>query len=453
MLCSFLEISFRELALFAGIGILLGSLAEICLDIVAISVWFLGLRAVPQPNGDISPQSSIDQGPFAVFVPAWREANVIGQMLDAAMISYEGDDVHVFVGCYPNDPDTISIVRKREGPKVSLVVVDRDGGTTKAHCLNNAYRALLDVEASSGRPFAGLVLHDAEDLINPREISVFRRNSSQFAMIQLPVYPLPNPHSRWISGHYCDEFAEAHGKTMIARQFIGAALPSAGVGCMFRRDAIAALAANNGGEPFSEDSLTEDYELGLRLRDLGFTSAFIAVADISAPGLVCTQAYFPDVLASAVTQKARWMAGIGLDGWSRLGWGRGWAEVWMRARDRRGLSSAVILLAAYLALAAAILLWLLQGMSGRPLFVPHGSLNTLLWFNGALAVWRLSIRFFCTYRYYGHREAMLSVPRVLISNLIGILASMQAVRLHLASLRTGHVKWEKTMHVFPASKE
>lgn len=72
---------------------------------------------------------------------------------------------------------------------------------------------------------------------------------------------------------------------MIARQFIGAALPSAGVGCMFRRDAIAALAARNGGEPFPEDSLTEDYELGLRLGELGFASAFIVEADSSAPGL------------------------------------------------------------------------------------------------------------------------------------------------------------------------
>lgn len=93
--------------------------------------------------------------------------------------------MHLFVGCYPNDPDTFSIVRSREGPKVTLVLVDRDGGTTKAHCLNNAYRALLAFEIASGRLFAGIVLHDAEDLISPREIGVFRENSVRFAMIQL----------------------------------------------------------------------------------------------------------------------------------------------------------------------------------------------------------------------------------------------------------------------------
>ena len=84
---SFLEISFHELALFAGIGIFLGSIAEISLDIVALTVWFLLRRAVRQPKKAVSPQPLIDQGPFAVFVPAWREADVIGQMLDAAMVS------------------------------------------------------------------------------------------------------------------------------------------------------------------------------------------------------------------------------------------------------------------------------------------------------------------------------------------------------------------------------
>jgi adsorption protein B len=34
-----------------------------------------------------------------------------------------------------------------------------------------------------------------------------------------------------ISGHYCDEFAEAHGKFMPVRQKLGASLPLAGVGC------------------------------------------------------------------------------------------------------------------------------------------------------------------------------------------------------------------------------
>ena len=449
---TFADSAFYELALFASVGIFLGSLAEVALDLIAL---FCSLRTrfgqTPHPVPDPDILDTADAPPFAVFVPAWDEANVIGQMLDAALASYAGDNVHLFVGCYPNDAPTTALVRSRVGPKLSLVMVDRDGGTTKAHCLNNLYRAMLSFEARQGDAFAGIVLHDAEDVISKREIEVFHRHLDRFGMIQLPVFPLTNPHSRWISGHYCDEFAEAHGKTMVARQAIGAALPAAGVGCMIRRDAIAAFAVGRGGEPFSEDCLTEDYELGLMLRDLGFATAFIEQEDTCGPGLVCTQAYFPDRLGDAVKQKARWMVGIGLDGWSRLGWGNGWAEVWMRARDRRGLTSAAILLAAYLAVVLAVLLWFAQWLTGRPFPAPQGLLAFLLCINLVMVGWRLAVRSLYTRRAYGFAEGVVAVPRVFVSNVIGILASIRAVGLHLASLRTGHVNWEKTKHVFPTN--
>ena len=69
------------------------------------------------------------------------------------------------------------------------------------------------------------------------------------AVIQLPVLPLPDPHSRWISGHYCDEFAEAHIKELVVREAIGAAIPLAGVGCAIERRALGRLAAMQDGKP------------------------------------------------------------------------------------------------------------------------------------------------------------------------------------------------------------
>ena len=41
--------------------------------------------------------------------------------------------------------------------------------------------------------------------------------------------------------------AEAHGKELVVREAIGAGLPSAGVGCAIARDALAALAEQDGG--------------------------------------------------------------------------------------------------------------------------------------------------------------------------------------------------------------
>ena len=67
------------------------------------------------------------------------------------------------------------------------------------------------------------------------ELRIFDGLIERAAVIQLPVLPLPDPHSRWISGHYCDEFAEAHIKELVVREAVGAAIPLAGVGCAIAR--------------------------------------------------------------------------------------------------------------------------------------------------------------------------------------------------------------------------
>src|SRR3546814_21190588 len=88
-------------------------------------------------------------------------------------------------------------------------------------------------------------------------------------MVQLPVLPLIDPRSRWIAGHYLDEFAEAHGKDLVVSEALGASVPSAGVGCAIRRDMMDNIARLHGGKPFDEASVTEDYELGLKLGSHG----------------------------------------------------------------------------------------------------------------------------------------------------------------------------------------
>ena len=119
------------------------------------------------------------------------------------------------------------------------------------------------------RRVKAVVLHDAEDVVHSGELRVFNTLVERFALVQLPVLPLVDQASRWISGHYNDEFAEAHGKTIVVREALGAGIPSAGVGSAFSRDMLGAIADSRGGVPFDEDSLTEDYELGLRVNERG----------------------------------------------------------------------------------------------------------------------------------------------------------------------------------------
>jgi len=69
-----------------------------------------------------------------------------------------------------------------------------------------------------------------------------------------------------LCGHYLDEFAESHGKDVLVRGAIRAALPSAGVACAIDREVLGCIADDATGSPFDPASMTEDYELGMDRR-------------------------------------------------------------------------------------------------------------------------------------------------------------------------------------------
>ncbi|MDP8995166.1 MAG: glycosyltransferase [Pseudomonadota bacterium] len=295
----------RETALFAAVGFLLLGASDLAVDLI----W--GARALRRrvaARGQPPPLTAADLPPpqapgrIAVFVPAWDEAQVIARMLRHALSAFDAADLRLYVGCYPNDPATIAAVRTVEDPRLRLVLGPAPGPTSKADCLNRLWDAMREDEEAEGRRFKAVVLHDAEDVVHSAELRLFDRLIERFDLVQLPVLPLIDPRSRWIAGHYADEFAEAHGKELVVREAVGAALPSAGVGCAVARDALDRLAEAN-GTPFDADSLTEDYELGLRLRACGGRAAFVRIA--AAPGRppVATREYFPTTLAAAVRRR------------------------------------------------------------------------------------------------------------------------------------------------------
>jgi len=253
--------------------------------------------------------------------------------------------------------------------------------------------------------------------------------------------------SRWISGHYLDEFAEAHGKELIVREALGAGMPSAGVGCAVARDALERLAAVRGGLPFDAASLTEDYELGLRLGEMGSRGVFVRLPATPDGPLVAVRAYFPATFAASVRQKTRWTAGIALSGWDRLGWRGGLVEGWMRLRDRRAILAHLVIAAAYGAFllgAASVLLHYLAGRAATlpPLPAP------LLVVTTAMLLWRLAMRATMVTRLHGWREGVRAVPRALISNVIGMASAWRAVWRYIGVGRGAH-GWDKTRHHFP----
>jgi adsorption protein B len=106
--------------------------------------------------------------------------------------------------------------------RLRIVVHDRDGPTTKADCLNRLYEAMCEDERRGRFRVRSVILHDAEDMVHPAALSLLDSALDEADFVQLPVRPEPQRTSRWIGGHYCDEFAEAHGKVMVVRDWLGA---------------------------------------------------------------------------------------------------------------------------------------------------------------------------------------------------------------------------------------
>lgn len=440
----------REAMLFAAIGFLIGGIDDLLVDLAYGVARLRDLMRRARPR-----RLPLSPPPMALFVPAWDEATVIGPMLRATLSRYGEGNYRIYVGTYPNDLKTIVRVADvaLTDRRVKLVVGPARGPSTKADCLNAMWRALLRDEAAGDR-FAAVVLHDAEDLVHPLELPLFATWLRDHDAVQLPVRPLADARSPLVAGHYLDEFAESHGKNLIVRELLGAAIPFAGVGCAIRREMLGRIAESRGGQPFDAASLTEDYELGLAVAAQGGRTRFVRARDPDG-GLIAVRAYFPADLTAAVRQKARWLTGIALAGWDRVGWQPGGSigEHWMRMRDRRATLAIPVLAIAYLALVAWGLSLIGHWLAGSAIPVPDAPVAWLLAVNAALLGWRVAMRVAFTGAAHGPIQAALAVPRVLVANLIALLAARRAVAIYWPTLRGDAARWDKTAHHFPEPGE
>jgi len=450
----------HELLLFAGVFFLLGALDDILID----GVW-LWLKAIGKAKTREVKRQSLQarelSGPVAVFVPAWNEASVIGDTIRHALTVWQPKQLRLYVGCYANDPNTIAAamtsaaeLAKQNDNRLRIVIHEEHGPSTKADCLNRLYQAMRDDERRTRLLFAGVVFHDAEDMVDPAALSLLDQEIAAGAdFVQLPVEPLAQPSSRWLGSHYCEEFAESHGKAMVVRSALGAGLPGAGVGCAISRRALHKLSRRRlDGAPFEAESLTEDYELGLAVAAMGGKSRFVR-ARAEDGTFVATRAYFPNKLGHVVRQKTRWVHGIALQGWDRMGWTGNLLESWMRARDRRGPFTALVLLVGYVLLGVTILLWIAQATGLGPDLTISPAVATLITVNLIAFLWRAVLRFAFTAQTHGWAEGVRAVLRIPITNIVAIMAGRRAISAYAGSLFGRRVVWDKTPHfAHPASR-
>ena len=443
----------NELVLFTSMFLLAGGINDGAIDLIWIcrSGWRRLFVFSRHPRGSVATLAPPRRaGRIAILVAAWREDAVIGAMLRTALGRIAHADYRIYVGVYDNDPATIAAVAAVATDDARVRWVGGAcGPTTKGECLNRVWRTLVADEAASGERYKAVVMHDAEDVIHSAELRIFDTLIERFDLVQLPVLPIPDPHSHWIAGHYCDEFAEAHHRQLVVREAIGAGVPSAGVGCAISRRAMETIAGHRSGHPFDETSLTEDYEIGLRLTALGYDGVFVAMPAHPGGRIVAVRAHFPSDVDRAIRQKARWMVGIALAGWDRLGWHPRWAESWMRLRDRVAPFAALVLFAAYLSLvlwAVSAIGHRLAGTSARPL---SPRLALLLDVNAGFLLWRIAMRFHSVRHYYGTGEACLAVVRIVMSNAIAMCAARRALVDYWRHMRGRPLQWDKTPHHFP----
>ncbi len=413
----------------------------------------------------------VEEKPLAMLIPAWQEAGVIKKMLLNTLNTIDYRNYFIFVGVYPNDPDTQAEVDQvsEAYPQVIKIVNSKPGPTTKAENLNEIYRGLCHFEEQTGLKFELVVLSDAEDIHHPLSFKLFNYLMPRFEMIQIPIIPLEMPWHSFVGGVYMDEFAEMHLKELIVREKIARILPSAGTSTAFWRDSLRRLEVAGNGQVFNPATLTEDYEIGIRLGKLGLPQIMLiqwVERVITTKGkarpkkvkeLVATRAFFLTEFRKAMRQRARWVYGIAWQGLKNIGWDRNLKISYTLLRDRLAFFTNFLYMFGYL-----LLIYLLTVFAVR-IFRPDFVVPPLVrpeevWWKLALVVlfflvWRIFMRFVFVSKVYGLAQAALTPIRIVVGNVLNFASSMLALLWLIRAVSTRREQtWIKTEHEFPEEK-
>jgi len=414
--------------------------------------YLAGRIAKPRTASEINPSTTpvpppgdpagLEEALIALWIPAWREDEVIAQMVAHNVASIRYRRYHIFAGTYPNDEATLDVLRSIEAqyPNLHVSLTPHDGPTSKADNLNWIYQNLCLVEERIGERFDIVVIHDSEDLIHPDEFRWLNHYCRDYDFVQFPVLALPTPWWELTHGIYCDEFAETQQKDLPTRNRMGGFAPSCGVGTGYRRDALEKLAEAESNRLFEPDSLTEDYLNGLRMHRLGMRQIYLTVAWAKGQP-VATREYFPRRFHASVRQRTRWVTGIALQTWQKIGWSRDWRENYWFWRDRKGIVGNPLSLLANLMLCLG-LLGLVPVLEGNLLMVTSVGL--------VLQSIRMVSRMYFSGKVYGVFYAMFVPLRIPWSNLVNTLATLSALaRFAKARWRNEPMVWLKTEHAYP----
>jgi cellulose synthase (UDP-forming) len=246
----------------------------------AIGFWWTCARDRARPRlAGVDRRVEVD---VDVFVPVYNEPVEVVEPTIAAAVRMTGAHVHVAL-LDDGDSDEMRAMAARHG---AAYIRREDHHGAKAGNLNHAL-------ALTRSPC--VVVLDCDHVPAPHFLEATLRHlaTGRVAFVQTPQY-----YANWRAGGVpaAAWSQQALFFGAIARGKDGAgAMFCCGTNVVFRRQALEEI----GG--FPEDSLTEDFELSVRLHERGWESVY--VPDVLASGLG------PEDMASYVSQQHRWARG------------------------------------------------------------------------------------------------------------------------------------------------
>lgn len=236
---------FQVLLWVTAIMLVISGIDDLYMDLL----YWLYRKKYKDKMPDFNEMFDKEEKPIAIILGAWKESSVIGRTLSYAVRNLKYQNYRFFVGVYPNDPDTIRIVKEisKKDSRVIACINPQNGPTTKADNLNSLYAGLCEYEKVYGE-FEIVLVHDAEDFMHPYCLKLynFLIGYKGYHGVQIPVIPIKSKLGGIFHRTYCDAFAEVHTKDMIVREAMDTFIPFSGTGMGFHRKAIYYLEKNNG---------------------------------------------------------------------------------------------------------------------------------------------------------------------------------------------------------------
>jgi adsorption protein B len=434
------------------VGIFLFAIDDLFID--AVSFW-CGARPKQIDLSHLQVESEESEKKIAIMIANWKEHDVLERMIKGNLRRIDYGEYFFFLGVYPNDKATLAIAQQLSlvyFPQVQVVINEFEGPTSKGQMLNQIARAILDREKNLGRKFDLFVMHDSEDILHPNSLQLANVASRKYDFIQIPVFSFNLPQNEWVGATYLDEFAEAHTKDIMVRQSLRSAIPSAGTGTTMTRHLLLALLAHRQNRFLREDTLTEDYDLGLTAHKLGFRTDFECCYFIEdgKRHWIATREYFPKSFRTSLRQKTRWVTGIVFQGAENHHWKGSLVDIYFYWRHRRSFINMFLLSFSVVLSFWCGLDWLFETSQFQSL-VQLPALQILFIGNTVSLVWRVFVRMWAVSRVHSWRQALLVPLRWWVANIINVSATFWAWREYSRAKRLGvHPQWKKTQHELPA---